>query len=63
MIAIRKATFNPVTSRLAGQRTTYALAQSASPRASGYRLVFSDDFDTLDLSPDGNGVHKWCEGV
>lgn len=38
-------------------------AQSTPPQASGYRLVFSDDFDTLDLSPDGKGVHKWYEGV
>ena len=41
----------------------HALAQSAPPQALGYRLAFSDDFDTLDLSPDGKGVHKWYEGV
>jgi hypothetical protein len=39
------------------------IAQSCPPQVAGYRLVFSDDFDTLDLSPDGKGVHKWYEGV
>ncbi len=29
----------------------------------GYHLVFHDDFDSLDLSPDGNGDHTWYEGV
>lgn len=28
-----------------------------------YRLVFSDEFDRLDLSPDGSGAHTWYEGV
>jgi beta-glucanase (GH16 family) len=28
-----------------------------------YKLVFSDDFNTLDLSPDGLGIHAWYEGV
>jgi hypothetical protein len=50
MSAIRKAAFNQVTSRLAGQRSTCAFTQSVSPQASGYRLVFSNDFDMLDLS-------------
>jgi beta-glucanase (GH16 family) len=29
----------------------------------GYQLVFHDDFDSLDLSPDGKGDHTWYEGV
>jgi beta-glucanase (GH16 family) len=33
------------------------------PQAQGYKLVFADEFDTFDLSPDGGGVHKWYEGV
>src|SRR5579872_2214278 len=33
------------------------------PAASGYNLVFHDDFDHLDLSPDGGGSHTWYEGV
>jgi hypothetical protein len=33
------------------------------PQASGYKLVFDDEFDSLDLSPDGGGEHTWYEGV
>jgi beta-glucanase (GH16 family) len=33
------------------------------PQAQGYKLVFADEFDKFDLSPDGWGVHKWYEGV
>jgi beta-glucanase (GH16 family) len=29
----------------------------------GYQLVFQDDFDSLDLSPNGVGDHRWYEGV
>lgn len=39
------------------------LTQSPPPPAPGFRLVFSDDFKNLDLSPDGHGAHKWYEGV
>ena len=35
----------------------------APPQAKGYKLVFADDFDTLDISPDGTGAHTWFEGV
>jgi hypothetical protein len=33
------------------------------PAAREYRLVFSDSFRNLDLSPDGRGAHTWYEGV
>jgi len=33
------------------------------PQAQGYKLVFADDFDRLDLSPDGRGIHEWYEGI
>ena len=33
------------------------------PQAQGYKLVFADEFDTFDLSPDGRGVHAWYEGI
>jgi glycosyl hydrolase family 16 len=33
------------------------------PQAQGYKLAFADEFDRLDLSPDGRGVHEWYEGV
>ena len=36
---------------------------AAPPQAQGYKLVFADHFDTLDLSPDGRGVHEWYEGI
>jgi hypothetical protein len=36
---------------------------SPPPQANGLGLVFSDDFDFLDLSPDGFGSHAWYEGV
>jgi Glycosyl hydrolases family 16 len=36
---------------------------SPPPQANGYSLVFSDDFDLLDLGPDGSGSHAWYEGV
>ena len=42
-------------------------AQSATaalqPPAKEYALVFDDEFATLDLSPDGSGIHSWYEGL
>lgn len=32
-------------------------------QASGYSLVFSDDFDTLSLSPNGQGNYTWYPGL
>jgi beta-glucanase (GH16 family) len=38
--------------------------QPTPPRqAYGYKLDFQDEFDTLDISPDGRGKHTWYEGV
>src|SRR4051794_28492649 len=31
--------------------------------AAAYHLVFNEDFDSLDISPDGTGLHSWYEGV
>lgn len=43
---------------------TLLLALAATPPAvPGYHLVFNEDFDRLDLSPDGAGIHTWYEGV
>ena len=39
------------------------LASVMPPAASGYHLAFNEDFDHLDLSPDGAGTHTWYEGV
>src|SRR5215472_2864781 len=36
---------------------------SPPPQAQGYKLVFADEFDTFDLSPDGRGVHQWYKGI
>ena len=33
------------------------------PPAKEYDLVFDDEFEALDLSPDGSGVHSWYEGI
>jgi len=42
-----------------------AQAQKPDPpeAAPAYRLVFSDDFRKIDLSPDGHGAHTWYEGL
>lgn len=40
-----------------------AQGQATPPPASGYRLVFADDFQRLDLSPNGSGAHTWHEGL
>lgn len=37
--------------------------QPAPVPAFGYHLVFDEDFDNFDLSPDGGGAHTWYEGV
>src|ERR1700676_5499269 len=38
--------------------------QPAPPsQASGYKLVFADEFDASHLSPDGVAVDTWYEGV
>ncbi len=39
------------------------IGKGAPSPAAGYKLVFSDDFDKLDLSPDGFGSNTWYEGV
>lgn len=39
-----------------------AAAQPPS-QAAAYKLVFADDFDSLDLSPNGSGVHTWYQSV
>jgi beta-glucanase (GH16 family) len=33
------------------------------PQAQGYKLAFAGEFDRLDLSPDGRGIHAWYEGI
>ena len=33
------------------------------PPTQGYHLVFADDFNTPDLSPDGKGDHTWYRGI
>jgi beta-glucanase (GH16 family) len=48
---------------IAAQQVSPAHAQGLPPQASGYRLVFFDDFHSLDLSPDGRGNHTWYNGV
>jgi beta-glucanase (GH16 family) len=42
-----------------------AASQSLTPPtpATGYRLVFNDEFDSLDLSPDASGDHTWYANV
>jgi hypothetical protein len=40
-----------------------ATNDTAPPQAKGYKLVFSDDFDTLDLGAGGNRTHSWYSGV
>lgn len=45
-----------------------AFSQSGSPaapppQANGYNLVFSEDFSSFDLSPDGFGMHAWYPGI
>ena len=43
----------------------FALAQKHDEPmpVEGYKLVFHDDFDSLDLSDDGTGLHTWYEGI
>lgn len=33
------------------------------PQANGYNPVFSEDFSSFDLSPDGYGTHDWYPGI
>lgn len=40
-----------------------AYAQTAPQQASGYNLVFSDDFNTLNLSSNGTGSYTWYPGI
>jgi beta-glucanase (GH16 family) len=46
-----------------GNQQAYAKQPTPPPQESGYKLVFADEFDAPDLSPDGLGVHTWYEGV
>ncbi len=40
-----------------------AYAQTAPPQAAGYKLMFSDEFDSLNLSPTGTGSYTWYPGI
>lgn len=40
-----------------------AYAQTAPPQAAGYNLVFSDEFDALNISPTGTGSYTWYPGI
>lgn len=44
-------------------QTAHAQQPVPPPQASGCKLVFADEFDAPDVSPDGTGVHTWYEGV
>ena len=51
------------TDYIAWAQQPHADKPAAPPQAQAYNLVFADEFDTFDLSPDGRGVHAWYEGV
>jgi beta-glucanase (GH16 family) len=40
-----------------------AYAQTAPPQAAGYNLVFSDEFDALNISANGTGSYTWYPGI
>lgn len=40
-----------------------AYSQAAPPQAAGYSLVFSDDFNSLNVSPTGTGSYTWYPGI
>src|ERR1700674_1050241 len=44
-------------------QSTQTASGSVPQQDPAYKLVFADDFNTLDLSPDGLGIHTWYEGV
>jgi beta-glucanase (GH16 family) len=39
------------------------IAVAAPPAANGYSLVFSDDFDASNISPNGSGAYNWYRGI
>jgi Glycosyl hydrolases family 16 len=41
----------------------FAAGPPPPPPAAGYRLVFHDEFDSLDMSPDASGNHAWYANV
>jgi beta-glucanase (GH16 family) len=41
----------------------FLLGQSPPPQATGYQLQFSDDFGSLNLSPDGYGNYNWYPAI
>jgi hypothetical protein len=45
------------------QQTVSTPATTPPTQAAGYSLAFSDDFSTLNLSPDGTGNYAWYPGV
>jgi len=47
----------------ATQSSLYAAAPIAPPQAAGYSLAFSDEFDSLSLSPNEQGAYTWYDGV
>ena len=48
---------------LAGQQHPSSPHASPPSQATAYKLAFEDDFDSLDLSHDGTGVHTWYQGI
>lgn len=43
--------------------TTPATPPPAASAAGYKHVVFSDEFDSIDVSPDGSGTHKWFNGL
>lgn len=71
--SIRKKSLDQLCCGLRGSLAICALALwaglasagevNAPPAAASYQLRFADEFDKLDLSPDGLGANTWYEGV
>jgi beta-glucanase (GH16 family) len=47
----------------AAAKTNVSAIPMPPPAASGYKLAFSDDFNSLDLSPAGQGFFAWYRGI
>jgi hypothetical protein len=46
-----------------GTATSAVASPSPPAQAAGYKLVFSEDFDTHNLSPTGDGNYTWYKGI
>jgi hypothetical protein len=63
VVAVGALFMSPVVSDRASTARSAVGSPTPPSQVTGYKLVFSEDFDTPSLSPDGDGNYIWYKGL